>query len=169
MDFISEHYGTGGMVSCWLVMLLCTIGPLILTISLGIYAFSNPDNEAWYGMVDDKHALFANKGDGEAEEAQHLQNVHARFVAWFLWGFIMILPVPIASAVLIYIVNKLLSPRIASYCSVFNFCGGICSGLAWWCSGIVLRFRSDGAFASGDAVTPLDATKGDLVVEESLI
>jgi len=25
-----------------------------------------------------------------------------------------------------------------------------CGGLAWWITGIVWRFRSDGAFASGD-------------------
>ena len=41
--------GLGGCVIC-LLGTACSILPLVFVIYLGIYAFNNPDQEAWYGL-----------------------------------------------------------------------------------------------------------------------
>ena len=41
--------GLGGCVLC-LVGTACSILPIVFVVYLGIYAFNNPDQEAWYGL-----------------------------------------------------------------------------------------------------------------------
>mmetsp|Transcript_32073 Transcript_32073/g.37718 ORF Transcript_32073/g.37718 Transcript_32073/m.37718 type:complete len:106 (+) Transcript_32073:171-488(+) len=46
----------------------------------------------------------------------------------------------------------LINPTLGSCCMGLNGCAMTCGGLAWWITGIVWRFRSDGAYAAGDIV-----------------
>ena len=43
-----------------------------------------------------------------------------------------------------------ITPLIGSCVACIFATSMACGGLAWWITGIVWRFRSDGAFASGD-------------------
>ena len=54
-------------------------------VYLGIFAFANPDKQAYY-MVD-----AYNEKMTETAENESAVNVHGQFVAWFIWGFIMAL------------------------------------------------------------------------------
>lgn len=60
---------------------------------LGYYTFSNPNKEAWYGIVNKKENLWPSEEDALEVGANRLSNVHGNFVRWFFWGFIQhILP-----------------------------------------------------------------------------
>ena len=41
--------GAGSCVLC-LLGTACSIVPIVYVVYLGIYAFNNPDQEAWYGL-----------------------------------------------------------------------------------------------------------------------
>ena len=41
--------GAGSCVLC-LLATACSILPIVFVVYLGIYAFNNPDQEAWYGL-----------------------------------------------------------------------------------------------------------------------
>ena len=61
MELIRESCDGVGLIGLFLCSAVCFAPPIILTVYLGIYAFENPDNEAWYGIVDQKKELFANE------------------------------------------------------------------------------------------------------------
>mmetsp|Transcript_32074 Transcript_32074/g.37719 ORF Transcript_32074/g.37719 Transcript_32074/m.37719 type:complete len:106 (+) Transcript_32074:171-488(+) len=44
----------------------------------------------------------------------------------------------------------LINPTLGSCCMGLNGCAMTCGGLAWWITGIVWRFSSDGAYAAGE-------------------
>ena len=75
-------------------------------------------------------------------------DIHERFVCWFMWGFCMILA-PLVSVILIAL-SSLISETLSIFCSGALTCAIACSSLAWWISGMIWRFRSDGSYASGD-------------------
>ena len=54
IELVSEEYGTSGLVTCCLCAVICTIAPIVLTTFMGIYAFANPDKDAWYGFTTDE-------------------------------------------------------------------------------------------------------------------
>ncbi len=151
MDYIKTTLaGAGGVVAC-LAGCACAIAPIVLIVYEGIYAFNNPDKEAWLGILPDgQNQLFADQEAGNLEKATGLVDIHARFITWFLWGFITAL-MPIA-LVLLFLAATVINPNLGTCVSAMNACAFGCSSLAWWITGIVWRFRSDGAFASGDIV-----------------
>lgn len=54
--------GAGAVSQCigCLCTLGCCAGQITLIVYLGIFAFNNPDNEAWYGVdAEGKSQLFA--------------------------------------------------------------------------------------------------------------
>ena len=126
------------------------LAPIIAwTVYLGIYAFDNPDSPAWYGIVDGKPGLFEN----HELESVELLDIHRRFASWFLWGFIHAL-----APWLLFLCVKVctaLSPKLGECSQILAICSYGCSTVAWWVTGIVWRFRPDGAFASGDKFSVL--------------
>lgn len=80
-----------------------------------------------------------------------LEDIHGKFVIWFLWGFIMSLA-PCAAALLggiAHCIHEAFGKFIGSVLS----CGMACGGLAWWITGIVWRFKASGSYASADQLT----------------
>ena len=145
--------GTSGVVLC-LVSCAFAILPIVMTVYLGIYAFNNPDSEAWLGLSksgkEEDFALFKDEAAGKAAQATELVDVHGRFLVWFLWGFIAQLS-PIAVVILTSIFT-LCHPGFGSFCGGVLGCAQCCGTLAWWITGIVWRFRADGAYAAGDII-----------------
>lgn len=66
---------------------------------------------------------------------------------------------PLATGCL-FMIASAVSPTVGMVCGALNGCLIGCSGLAWWITGIVWRFRADGAFATGD-IKPEDTTAED--------
>lgn len=147
----------GGCCAC-ICGLVCAALPIVFTVYLGIYAFNNPDKDAWYGIVSEQKALFATHADGKTAQAAELVDIHQRFVTWFLWGFIQTLA-PIAVG-LISAIGTAINPTCGSALAGVGGCAMGCGGLAWWITGIVWRFRSDGAYSVGDI------PEGDVKPEE---
>ena len=151
MEVIKTVCGAAcGVVGC-VAATACTVAPIVLCVYQGIYAFNNPDNEAWLGVVPGgENKLFADQEAGNLDKATGLVDIHGRFVTWFLWGFLTSLS-PLALGIL-FLITTLINPNLGGCCGAFNACAVGCSGLAWWITGIVWRFRADGAFVSGDLV-----------------
>ena len=142
--------GMSGLVGC-LLCVACSALPIVFAVYVGIYAFNNPDSEAWLGTLDaDENQLFADKAAAEAATATNIVDIHNRFVIWFLWGFCQILA-PLAAGILGGLA-MLISPALANFIGGLSGCAVGCGGLAWWITGIVWRFRSDGAYACGDFI-----------------
>ena len=124
---------------------------IALIIYLGIYAFNNPDNEAWYG-TDSKHngQLFAREADALSAQATEVVDIHAKFVLWFRWGFFMIISMFLSHIVIFAIssFHKMAGETIRGLL-VYGFS---CALLAWWVCGIIWRFNSRGSFSAGDSL-----------------
>ena len=120
-----------------------------LCVYLGVYAFNNPDKKAWIGLLADSNerALFKTAAEVEAAKVVQVVDIHARFVAWFFWGFLnwfgpLFL---IVSAILTCSINQLFGIICAGVIGITY----LCSTLAWLIVGAVWRFNTDGHFASG--------------------
>ena len=126
--------------------------PIVFAVYLGIYAFNNPDSEAWIGTTTEgKYALYKEEAAGTLAKSTALLDIHARFVVWFLWGFLQTVAVPIGSAIVIGLAF-LINEGLGKCCGGLSVLGMCCGSAAWWITGIVWRFRSEGAFAAGDMV-----------------
>ena len=140
--------GAGGVVMC-AAACACSIAPIVLIVYEGIYAFNNPDKEAWLGVLPSGDSkLLADQEAGNLEKATGLVDIHARFVTWFLWGFITALA-PIG-LIIVFLIATVINPNLGTCVNAVNTLAFGCSGLAWWITGIVWRFRNDGALAAGD-------------------
>ena len=149
MEIKLEGWAAVPAVLCCCV---CAALPIVFFVYLGIYSFNNPDQEAWLGAgADGKEALFADEAAGTLGKATDLVDIHARFITWFMWGFMQSVVAPIAALVLVGL-GSLLHPSLGACCSGLTGCGMSCGGIAWWITGIVWRFRSDGSYAAGDIV-----------------
>lgn len=135
-------------------MLSTTIAVLItFCVYLGVYAFNNPDKEAWIGIVNidaNERVIFKTKGAVEAANAVQVVDIHARFVSWFLWGFInWFAPLFIVLlAVLTCSINQIFGAIAVSALSLAS----ACSATAWFIVGAVWRFNLDGQYASGTLI-----------------
>ena len=59
MDSLKAASGVSQCIGC-LCSLGCCAAQITLIVYLGIFAFNNPDNEAWYGVdAEGKSQLFA--------------------------------------------------------------------------------------------------------------
>ena len=102
--------------------------------------------------------MFATEEAANVDGATELVDIHQRFVTWFLWGFIqMLLPLAVG---LLGAIATAINPSFGQATSGLLGCVSGCGALAWWITGIVWRFRSDGAFAVGDI------PQGDIKQEE---
>jgi hypothetical protein len=88
--------GTACVVVAGCCALSCSAIFLTFVIYMAIFAFSNPDPEAWYGLsttttggvsttVDE---LYATEALGTTDSAADLFDIHGRFITWFTWGFL---------------------------------------------------------------------------------
>ena len=158
------------MPTC-LLCCICASLPIVFLVYLGIYSFNNPDSEAWLGTgVDGKHALFATETKGMTAKATDMVDIHARFIIWFTWGFMQSLVAPLASVIIIGL-GSIIHPSLGACCSGLLGCGMSCGGLAWWITGIVWRFRSDGSYATGDIVPEgksIDEWETEISIDGSL-
>jgi len=165
MDSLKAASGVSQCIGC-LCSLGCCAAQVTFIVYLGIFAFNNPDKEAWYGINATGQAnLFAAESDATTTGDTELDDIHGKFVMWFLWGFIMSLA-PCAAAPLMAIAGCI-HLTLANVLGGILSCGIGCGGLAWWISGIVWRFKASGAFAAGDSLTEeeftaLDADKESL-------
>ena len=131
-------------------MLGCTFTTTVLTtiVFLGIFGLANPDKQAFYGTFEDKGVLYATREKAIEASAADVIDVHARFVNWCLWGFIMALtPLPIGAFTLIC---SCINAQCGKTVGGVGMCFFNCSLLAWWITGIVWRFRADGRYSCGD-------------------
>ena len=139
----------------------------MLLINLGIYSFKNPDKPAWYTTDSDGNpSLYRTQAQADlsiqsnqsaivnGEVLDGVIDIHSRFIFWFQWGFCVIMA-PIISLVVILIVSYI-NETLSYLCSGVLACATGCSGLAWWITGQIWRFRSDGAYACGDHPTGKD-------------
>ena len=136
--------------------LSCLVSVLMI-VFFYIYAIDNPDRQAWYGfdLVTGNQKLF--ESENSASQESELIDIHSRFVAWFFWGFVMFITPLLAGALLLaaYIV----SPIMGNCCSVIGIMAFGTSYLSWYITGIVWRFRKDGAFAAGDGLSDDELNK----------
>ena len=136
------------VVGCLVSCACCAAGVTFL-VYLGIFAFNNPNPEAWYATKGTDESLFKDEAAATAAGYSDLDNVHGHFVTWFLWGFLnAVIPMGLA---LIAGLCMLISPRAGQVVGSLAGCGG-CSGLAWYIAGLCWRFRASGKYASGDWV-----------------
>ena len=57
----------------------CSALPIIFIVYLGIYAFQNPDANAWYGIVDKENpALFKTHAEATTAGADEIVAIHSR-------------------------------------------------------------------------------------------
>ena len=150
-----------GAGSCVLAILcLCSLTCLVLLITfivfLGIFAFANPNNAAFYGVdtagVETLYATQNPTGD--------LTDVHGDFVTWFTWGFYQQM-LPVAGLLLVGIAT-MINASLAKFCQGVVSIGSVCGSLAWIIAGLVWRFRASGKFASGDSLD-----EAQLAIEEA--
>ena len=121
---------------------------VLLIIYFGIYALANPDKPAWIGMsAGDKMTMYATQEAAQADKAFHAIDIHARYVSWFLWGFISIWA-PCGLGVLVVIGFCIHSILGFALCGA-AVCGMCCSSLFWLAMGLVWRFDDYGKFAAG--------------------
>ena len=151
MDTVNGMGAAGKCIGC-----LCTLGccaaQVTLIVYLGIFAFNNPDKEAWYGVDSNGDGkLFEQESDATITGDTDLKDVHGLFRLWFLWGFITALA-PCASAPVLAIANCI-HEMVGKFLGAIISCGIGCGGLAWWISGIVWRFNAAGSFSTGDKMT----------------
>ena len=59
-----------GGCACCLIACAASALPIVYVVYLGIYAFNNPDSEAWLGLTPQgKEALFVDEQAGEVAKA----------------------------------------------------------------------------------------------------
>ena len=126
----------------------CCALQVTFIVYLGIFAFANPDKRAYYVISADSPKMTETAVNGSAVD------VHAQFVAWFTWGFIMML-CPCAIG-LILVLTSFFSDTCTSLLGTFFNCAAGCTGIAWWVCGIVWRFKASGSFASGDELNDVE-------------
>ena len=151
MDSVQAAGTATKCIGC-LCSLACCAAQVTFIVYLGIFAFNNPDMEAWYGkQADGEGTLFAQESDATVTGDTELEDIHGKFVLWFMWGFIVSLA-PCAAAPIMAIANCI-HETVAKVLGGIISCGIGCGGLAWWISGIVWRFKASGSFSSGDSLT----------------
>ena len=127
--------------------LFCIAG-IVKVVFFALYAFDNPDREAWYGLdlQTGQPKLFESENGASLDT--ELDDIHGRITSWFFWGFMMfITPIFVSMTVLALALVSPLFSRICGMLTLFTFGA---SYVAWYISGIIWRFNKEGSFACGD-------------------
>lgn len=154
-NFKAVGSGIGGVISC-LCGCACLAGAITFVVYLGKYAFDNPNLPAWYGEVTAADGTVTQMLYPTLESAEaalgadaEIDDIHGKFVMWFLWGFIMSFgPCYVMVLMLLTFWNQ----QLMQACSALGGCALCSSGLAWWICAMVWRLNAAGSFASGDVV-----------------
>ena len=117
-----------------------------LLVVFGLFAFGNPDREAWYGLVNQgEPKLFAS----EPEDIVVRYDYHRYFVMWFTWGFSLLCTFLGLSILARFLFKTNTNDRsIASEqqegpCQCMfhlTFCVAVAAMMAWYIAGIIWRF-----------------------------
>ena len=122
---------------------------ITLSVFLGLYAFNNPDAQAYYisgtdtSQADLVPIIPANDADGVVP-------IHDHFVTWFTWMFInkiVLLCFPCIACLLYTICLNKKRGLICNQLFLISYC---CSSLVALVMGLIWRFGEAGRFASGD-------------------
>ena len=146
MEILKQACDGAGKAGLFVCCATCLAIPTVFATFLGIYAYNNPDQQAWYGIVDGKQQLFADPS--EAGSNMDLVDIHSRFQTWFHWGFISMVALPVNTLLMVLFMFCNATLGNICCCSCIFVTGS--TSLAWFISGLVWRFRQDGAFAAGD-------------------
>jgi hypothetical protein len=159
MDFAKQQAEGAGVVGS-IIGCLCSCGCLAAVITFavycGIYAFNNPDPNAWYeaGIIPASGQLVGvmpNTMEG-------VTPVHEDFVRWFTWTFanqMVFFGFPIIAGVTALITGC--SPGLGKCFGGLSGCALMCSGLVAWIMGMVWRFSEAGRYSSGDYLAENEA------------
>ena len=141
-------------------MFMAILGAYItFIVYLGIFAFNNPDNEAWIGnLPKEKNVLFPTYEQAFDSDATHVLHISDRFRAWFQWGFVTCI-VPISfgvfhlTGILVASIGgenffAWINALCGTLCGVAT-CLATCSCQAWLIAGLLWRFSSSGRTAAG--------------------
>ena len=94
--------------------------------------------------------LFASYEELSAAGGNNNVHMHARLVSWFTWGFYnFVLPIAVLPFVACCLCS---SPAAGLMCYGCTTMSCACSMLAWFITGIIWRFSTDGQFAVGTLV-----------------
>jgi hypothetical protein len=170
---------------------LCTLTCLSIfltfVIYMAIFAFSNPDSDAYYqaytgtvsgadvefqGLSADLLSFPANMPFTTTDLTLDVTPIHAIFCTWFMWGFLntVLFCTFCCGAILI----ARCAQSLVGCCFCLMACTQ-CSGSVWYIMGLVWRLNKAGRFASGDIVpygvadqAAWDALKADTPAEDHL-
>ena len=130
---------------------------LTFMIYLGVFAFDNPDKDVWLGHMQEsgdkavKMQLFSSYEELTAANANSHVHMHGRLVAWFTWGFYQfILPIALLPIVACLLICGGPVAGLFCYAATMLSCG--CSVMAWFITGIIWRWSTDGQFAVGTLI-----------------
>lgn len=100
------------------------IAQIVFVVFIFIYAFANPDNEGWYGVMSktndagvtlDTQIMWGTEMvDNATKSYSDMDDVHSTFVMWFTWSainYMLLCGVSIFATVI-----ATCSPGIASFC-----------------------------------------------------
>ena len=117
---------------------------LIVFILFCVYAFGNPDKDAWVALDGEGNYKL---GADEAAAGTGSTHIHKVFVSWFTW-FVMNSLAPLVIAPLSMLFFKC-SPGFGAICQICMCCAMCCSQLSWYIAGIVWRFNGKGRYSVG--------------------
>jgi len=137
-------------IVCMLCMVFSVLFAVYLTlvVNLGKFAFGNPNESSWYGVIDGKECLFATAEEAHALSATDVTDAHSPFLRWFLWGFFQTLILPCATLIIFGICFT----TAPTYVTCIDFTGNVFGTTAWLIYGLAWRFSAVGKYASGDIV-----------------
>ena len=118
---------------------------ILFHIFLGVYAFENPDEQAYYlaGTDTTEPALVR---EFSAAVADRVTDIHDGFVLWFTWMFFNI--VLFWALILMHPALALFSEGVLRMCRIVLGLLFSLSMLAAWTMGVVIRYGEAGSFAS---------------------
>ena len=144
---------------------LCCIAGIVKVVFFALYAFDNPDREAWYGLDLQTGQPKLFESENGASMDTELDDIHGRITSWLLWGFMMfITPVFLSMTVLAVALVSPLFSRICGSLTLFIFGA---SYIAWYISGILWRFNKEGSFACGDFLSDEEFEKERNLFDET--
>lgn len=124
-----------------------------MVVYFGIYAFNNPDAQAYYieGTAVSQPELVPIVPNVEAEG---VTPVHDQFVLWFKLQFISCMVTFVASPFIGCILMRLVisSPGCGKFVGGFYYCAILALSLTIYIFGLIWRYGEAGSFASGDTL-----------------
>lgn len=140
----------------------CLAGVITFLVYLGIYAFNNPEPQAYY--IAETPLTQAYLVDTVADvEAEGVTPIHDQFVTWFTWVFANAL-VPMSFSCIMPVIMCIMarSPCLGGFCGMLVGCSWCVSMIVVYVFGLIWRYSAAGQYASGDLLEE-DAVAGPLM------